>query len=419
MTKRNDPCPCGSNIKYKRCCGISEINNDKPKSAEEHYSLGCAYAKQNMLEKATACFQKALQLNTDYFQAYMSLGDILFIQVRQDEAIDCYRKALSINPSSSIGHYNLARAYFDKKLLDEALQSFQTAAKNAPGNSRFYAFLIEILNQYVPNSETECPYVKVQKSLQQINTEYVNTRMISDETVRQLYQQCRSTIALHQLDINTDKNQLFRGTNNNPYCHRHLMVFNKYNIIPEYCFECYKVTLEPRTVMELFKLLLVFDKLKLPNDNLRKCIVEVRPEMSGTYKGFIYCRSLDEGKDVLKIVEPIVSETIYKGIPIFVKRGCSEFSIAYPAYGQITENKIQQMTYDEEWRKHEAYVDENLVTHEDVVLDDFSRDHSLNHSGFTLLDALVMTNWLAYAETIGDKTYLDIEPTFIKSCSNS
>ena len=72
----------------------------------------------------------------------------------------------------------------------------------------------------------------------------------------------------------------------------------------------------------------VFGSAKLPNDNTRKCMVEIRPEISGTYKAFIYCKSLDEGKEILNIVQPIVDETIAKGIPVIVKRGCYEFSVA-------------------------------------------------------------------------------------------
>jgi hypothetical protein len=240
--------------------------------------------------------------------------------------------------------------------------------------------------------------------------------MIADETVRQLYQQCHNILAPHLSDIHTNKSQLYRGGFFPNNCDRHKMVFDSFNIIPEHCFGCYKVTLEPRTVMELFKLLLVFDKLELPNNNTRKCIVEIRPEISGTYKGFIYCNSLDEGKEILNIVQPIVDGTISEGIPISVKRGCSEFQAAYPAYGLITDNKTQQMTYNEEWRKHEAYADRNMI----IQPDNNHIDFTYNHSGFTLLDALVMRKWLAYAANKGDSTYLNIvEPTLPKSSPHS
>lgn len=145
-------------------------------------------------------------------------------------------------------------------------------------------------------------------------------------------------------------------------------------------------------------------------------MVETRPGISGTYKGLIYYESFDEGKEILNIVRPIVDEAIVKGMPIFLKRGCSEFSLAYPDYGLITDNKTQQMTYKEEWRKHEEYTDKYLIKHADDNPNDFTH----NHSGFTLRDALVMRKWLAYAAEMGESTYLKIfDQTLPKSSPHS
>ena len=115
--------------------------------------------------------------------------------------------------------------------------------------------------------------------------------------------------------------------------------------------------------MELIKLMLVFDILAIPNDRARKCMVEVRPDISGAYKGYIYCKTLEEGKEIAAIVQNIVGEKISKEITISVKRGCSEYSVAYPEYGQIKNNDHQQMKYNEEWRENEEFADNNLIGH--------------------------------------------------------
>ena len=54
------------------------------------------------------------------------------------------------------------------------------------------------------------------------------------------------------------------------------MLFNKYKIIPEFCFGCYKVQIEVDSIVELMKLVLVFNNLKLKNNNIRKTIIELR-----------------------------------------------------------------------------------------------------------------------------------------------
>jgi tetratricopeptide (TPR) repeat protein len=422
-----------------------------PESPEVYNDLGLILQDLGRLDEAAKKFLKATELNPVYAAAHINLGNFYFSQKKLALAVACYQRAININPHDSNAHFNLANTYNEIKLfdeaiasfqkalslkpdhvgamynlgllltklgrLDEAVQSLQTSVKNTPGSSQLLGALINLLNHYMPNFETDSPYVKAQKSLRQITMEYSSTPMIADENVRQLYQKCLRILILHKLDLNTGESQLFRGrVSTHKNCPRHKIIFNKFNIIPEYCFGCYKVSLEPRTVMELFKLFLVFDKLKLPNNNERKCIVESRPEMSGTYKGFIYCDSLDEAKKILNIVQPIVDESISKGIPIFVKRGCSEFQAAYPSYGLITGNKFQQMTYNEEWRKHEAYVDKKLAK----PANDNPNGFTFDHSGFTLLDILVMGKWLAYAAKIGDLSYLKIvEQTLPKSSSHS
>ena len=121
--------------------------------------------------------------------------------------------------------------------------------------------------------------------------------MITDEAVQQLVRQCIGLLS--EADINREHKfkQFFRGVTpikwkNNRHpgtcCRRHKLVFNTFNAIPEYCFDCYKILAEPRSVLELFKLMVVFESMALPDDNTRKCMVETRPGSQGAYKGFMY-----------------------------------------------------------------------------------------------------------------------------------
>ena len=117
--------------------------------------------------------------------------------------------------------------------------------------------------------------------------------VIPDENVRHLFQNKLAKQGNYGGDPTSL--QIFRGISGLLWkdqhpagCFRHFTVFNKFSVIPKYCFDCCKVLIEPRTVVELFKLLMVFEKLELPNDNTRKCMCESRDFCSGTYKGFIY-----------------------------------------------------------------------------------------------------------------------------------
>lgn len=242
--------------------------------------------------------------------------------------------------------------------------------------------------------------------------------MISDTDVKQLFQDARGIltkdISCNQL-LNAQlsdlrmSSQFYRGksphtwVNQHPSsCKRHTSAFITFNIIPEYCFNCFKIVIEPRTVLELFKLMMVFDQIKLPTDNTRKCTVEIREQTSGDYKGFIYCRELKEGKKLIKILQKIVAREIAKDIPITLKRGCSEFAQVFPEYAQ-TSHGAKMMRYKEEWRKFEGIIDKKMA-----LTPAPSTSISYNHPSYNLQDVHAMFFWLRYAASIEDTSYLEI-----------
>jgi hypothetical protein len=233
--------------------------------------------------------------------------------------------------------------------------------------------------------------------------------MIFDEDVKQLFWDNLNIQRKYLYSEEPYPNQFFRGVgphtwaNQHPGgCKRHMLVFNKFNIIPKYCFNCYKVLIEPRTVVELFKLMMVFDKLELPNDNSRKCTVETREEISGTYKGFIVCRSVEEGMDILKLVKNVISENISDKIQATLKRGCSEYPLAYPEYARIGHGAAT-MEYKEQWQEYEDLADQELVINTQPPASD-----TYNQKTYSTRDVRVMLAWLTYAATIGDLSYLKI-----------
>lgn len=233
--------------------------------------------------------------------------------------------------------------------------------------------------------------------------------MISDEDVKFLFKNTWRTHGKYYDYKKPHYAQFFRGVdsltweNQHPDgCKRHLSLFDKFNIIPKYCFNCYKVLIEPRTVVELFKLMMVIEKLDLKNDNTRKCMVENRKQVSGTYKGLIYCKSLEEGKEILEITRKVVAEEISKSIPVTLKRGCSEYADSYPEYAQV-ESDTAAMEYKEEWKEIEDRAENEWVINTQPPMVTKYEPRT-----YTTKDALIMFTWLKYAATIGDKSYLKI-----------
>ena len=201
--------------------------------------------------------------------------------------------------------------------------------------------------------------------------------------------------------------QIFRGVsaaswdNQHPAaCRRHKIVFNKFKVIPKYCFDCIKISIKPRNVIELIKLLAVFQRLKLPKDNTRKCLVETRTDIPGTYGGLIYFLGIEEALNAYQSIEKILKEEISTDIPASIKRGCSEYDVAYPGFAQVNQGR-SVVEYKEEWSQYERIVDKKLIEKNRSYFFE-ARDGT----SFTTEEAKVVYTWLMYAAAIGDLSYM-------------
>ena len=67
-----------------------------------------------------------------------------------------------------------------------------------------------------------------------------------------------------------------------------MLIFNDYKIIPDFCFRCYKFQVETSSLIGLIKVFILFNQIQLDNNNIRKCMTELRPNIKGFYKGLIY-----------------------------------------------------------------------------------------------------------------------------------
>ena len=134
-------------------------------------------------------------------------------------------------------------------------------------------------------------------------------------------------------------------------------------------------------------------------------------ENFGAYKGYVYCQGHGEAIEVMKKAKAIVAERISDEVKVVLKRGCSEYALAYPEFVQNDENGESIMTYKEEWAKNEDFADKNLAKH---IYPPAADSYKHNQSGLTLHDAVVMRIWLAYAAAIGDSSYLEISGAAMK-----
>ena len=335
---------------------------------------------------------------------YNIYGTINNVLGNWNQSTICFSKAIKFDPTDVDSYYNMGIALDNLGKLEEAILSYTKAIELKPDFAIACEALIRILTHYNPKKPNLNPCVIANKQLQAINYSYDSNIQISDDNVVSFFQRCNNVILKNINNLNLIETEIFRSNAIDLKCERHFQVFNTFNVIPEYCFGCYKVQVEPRNVMELFKLYFVFDRLNLKNNNPRKCMLEMRPEMPGTYKGYIYCFSLSEANTIQNLLTTILNKNVNENISITVKRGCSEFAIAHPQYKKINQNDGQLMKYNEKWRSKEKFIDDKLAKRNQSK----QRVLRKNLPGATVCDILIMRNWITYAKIIGDYSYKKI-----------
>jgi tetratricopeptide (TPR) repeat protein len=373
-----------------------------PKHPDALHLLGVIAHQEGKNDIAVDLIAKSLNVRHGHAEAHSNLGLAYQALGRLDEAVASHRKALTIKADSPETHNNLGNALQDLARFDEAISSYHKALVIKPENSQAYEkqlagdSLIGILCHHRPKAGTRGAYVEAQEELQRLTPKIQPGTEIDDDIVRHLYRKCRDILKNHGLgDYEYPETQAWQGKVIHSDCEHYRTLFNTFDIIPEYCFGCFKVQVEPRTVVELFKLMLVFDVLEFPRANSRKCMVELRPETSGSYKGLIYCYDLEDAQEILTYVQLMVGKLVSRDIPILIKRGCSEYPVAYPEYGRFQDDGTPVMNYDEAWSEYENKLEKILLKDSDSRL-------KPRLAGFTVRDVLVMRNWLRYAATIGD-----------------
>lgn len=163
---RNDPCPCGSGLKFKRCCGkIQEGSAARaPAAAEadlaplvelfyaeryaelEHQTrlmlaqhpesgmlwklLGTALGVQG--KDALPALEKAAARLPDDVDVHNNLGNALQDLGQYADAVTSYRRALAIKPDFASAQYNLGICLVHLGQLDEAVASYHRALEIKP-----------------------------------------------------------------------------------------------------------------------------------------------------------------------------------------------------------------------------------------------------------------------------------------------
>ena len=361
------------------------------------------FQKQNW-ENAIEYYQKMLSFEDKKFGIYNNIGVALFNLGRINQSIKIYKKAIIENPNFDLVYNNMGISYNELGAYEEAAKHFSQALTLNDNNHNAKNNLIDLFLVANLEKKNEHPLIKINNKIKNINNKITINGSINLEHVKDILNESDNIIKTYQIEFNYNETQLYRKNSTNLNCKRHFKVFNKFNIIPKYCFACYKIQINLGNVVDLIKLFLIFDNLSLKNDNIRKCITETRNNIPGNYKGYIYCNGIDEAKEIFDKILDITNRIKFEKIKIIIKHGCSEFYESYPDYKEINVKNGKKMEYNENWKEKELIIDNKTPIRNKL---DKKKIHK-SLKGINLSDILIIKNWICYANLIGDFSYKDI-----------
>ena len=361
-------------------------------------------------EEQIQIYENNFHTKIDQFKLFTNIGVIFFKIGKINKSINFYKFSIQDNPNFSLAYNNLAISYLEIGKFEKAAKNFEIAFKLNKNDLSAQKHLINILNLVQPKDNDNDGIINLNHKINSLIKNFNIKNYFDLKNIKKIFDLSNNLIYSFESDLTFNETQIFRKNSNNLNCFRHFKVFNQFNIIPKYCFGCYKIQINLLTVIDLIKLYFIFDNINLTKNNLRKCMVETRNQIKGNYKGYIYCTGLEEAKNILKIIKKEIEVANVSNSKISIKHGCSEFYQSYPEYEKINFDGEQLMKYNENWSKKEKLVDEKVPKRDE----NDKKIWGTYLKGLNLSDVLIINNWINYAHIIGDFSYKKIFEKTIK-----
>jgi tetratricopeptide (TPR) repeat protein len=112
-----------------------EIN---PRFVEAYNSRGAVYLKKFQFDLAISDFSKAIEINPKDAEAYHNRGTTYHVKFQHDQAISDYSKVIEINPRSANAYDNRGAAYLFSGQLDKAISDYNKAIEINPKDDHAY-----------------------------------------------------------------------------------------------------------------------------------------------------------------------------------------------------------------------------------------------------------------------------------------
>ena len=292
--------------------GLDNLDEAEKRTANFFFLKGISYLYLSEFNEAKINFSSALHLDDQNPNFYFYRSYALSKLNGYEESIEDLKKAISLKPNAAEFYNNIASYYQKIGANEEAINYFVKSIEKNKNSKEALDGLLSVMSQTKDINVFNSNIVLAHNELNKIKIKYNANDYIDDKNIKNLLNTTNTIIEKHIDKIQFNRVQTYRETQLSPNCNRHLKIFKTHNVIPEYCFGCYKIQVEVKNVIELMKLYLIFDQFKFENNNSRKCMIELRSNIPGEYKGLIFCKSINECEIILQDLSEVLFKNFNK-----------------------------------------------------------------------------------------------------------
>ncbi len=285
-------------------------------------------------------------------------------------------------------------------MRDAKIDELEKVLVNRPNNSKAARMLVSVMDYYLSSQELGA-YTNCQRM---ISTQYRDNDWPNDllnrDKVGEYYKHWESLLDSMNVQPKILISQIYSGSlhtigGKEANCKFHLAMFEQEEAISRMCHDCYKIQILPQDLTTLVQTYFILRELKLPRDNARKCMIELREEIPNPYKGYIYCESEEEANFCLDVFQQALSASGVSNVYCGISHGCSEYSIKYPEFKYSNDGTHRSFERPESWDQTETeFFSTKQMPEADRV--------DYNKQGLTIRDIIAFRTWIGYAEIIGD-----------------
>ncbi len=301
-----------------------------------------------------------------------------------------------IPQSQSVSISNLER--------DAEIRRLEQRLVDHPDDRNAVRNLVLILDYYTPSKQGIGAFTDCQRKIAaQYRRDGWSTDLLNHGKAAQHYQQWQDGLDSMSVRPQIVITQLFMGKfiaiHGVPgYCNFRLTLFKNEGAISRICHDCYKVQILAQDLATLIQVYFIIHGLKLPRDNARKCMVELRENIPNPYKAYIYCESEDEVKFCHKKFQQALQIFGVSGVQIGTSHGCSEYGLKYPEFKFSNDGIHRSFERPDSWDLQESEFFSEIKIRQPDRVDN-------NKQGIiTIRDIIAFQTWVKYAQIIGDQS---------------